>query len=145
MLGAGFPPESLETALNLGAQAFALGAGSTDSGPYCLATGDAKSSASAIERDLRLLLVTARRAGIPLVISSCGTGGTDAGVDAAAEMVRRIASREGLRLRLACLYSELSQDTVLGYLRKGPIQALAPLGDLAEDQVRSCAHVVGLM
>ena len=56
MLGAGFPPETLDRGLDLGADVIAVDGGSTDSGPYYLGAGTAKTSAAAVARDLRLLL-----------------------------------------------------------------------------------------
>ena len=81
MLGAGFTQESIHYGLSLGPAAIAVDAGSTDSGPYYLATGAAKVPAAAIRRDLELLVVAAASADVPLLVGSCGTGGTDAGVD----------------------------------------------------------------
>jgi len=96
MLGAGFPADSLERGVALGADAIALDGGSTDSGPYYLGTGKCKSSEAAVESDLRMLLIASRRAGIPLIISSCGTAGTDRGVDWVADIAERVAKEEGL-------------------------------------------------
>jgi len=145
MLGAGFPSGSLERGLALNPDAIALDAGSTDSGPYYLGTGSCKSSEAAIESDLRALLVASRQAGIPLIVSSCGTAGTDSGVDWVADIAERVAKEEGLSFTLARVYSELSHETVLTALRAGRVRALPPLGPLDEDQVTGCEHVVGLM
>jgi hypothetical protein len=145
MLGAGFPSQSVDAGLGMGADAIAIDGGSTDSGPYYLGTGSAKSSASAVERALRILLVGARRAGIPLIVGSCGTAGTDSGVDWVAEIVERIAGEERLSFRMARIYSELSHGTVLSAVEQGRIRPLPPAGPLGESTVRSCEHIVGLM
>src|SRR5690349_23719811 len=99
MLGGGFPPETVTRGLELGADVIAVDGGSTDSGPYYLGSGTAKTAAAAVARDLRLLLRAAAGARIPLIIGSCGTSGTDAGVDWVAAMVRDILAGEGLELR----------------------------------------------
>jgi len=65
MLGGGFSPQTIENGIALGAAAIAVDAGSTDSGPHYLGTGTAKTTRAAVERDLRILLIAARRADTP--------------------------------------------------------------------------------
>ena len=59
----------------------AVDGGSTDSGPSYLGAGVAKTAGDAVRRDLRLLLAAASSARIPLIVGSCGTSGTDSGVN----------------------------------------------------------------
>src|SRR2546421_175245 len=96
MLGGGFPAETIERGIELGADAIAVDGGSTDSGPYYLGTGTAKTTEAAVERDLHVLLTSAREADIPLVVTSCGTAGTNSGVDWVAGIVDAIALMRGL-------------------------------------------------
>jgi len=114
MLGGGFPAETVTRGIALGADAIAVDGGSTDSGPHYLGTGTAKTAASAVERDLRVLLTEARAAGIPLIVTSCGTSGTDSGVDWIADMVTHIARQHHLSFRLARIYSALRADVPPG-------------------------------
>jgi len=86
MLGGGFTREMVRAGIEMGATAIAVDGGSTDSGPYYLGSGSAKTTAAAVEQDLRILLLEARQAGIPLLVGTCGTSGTDNGVDWVAEM-----------------------------------------------------------
>jgi hypothetical protein len=145
MLGSGFSAASIARGIELGADAIAIDAGSTDSGPYYLGAGVSKSAAVAVERDLRILLLAARQAGIPLIVGSCATNGADAGVDWTAEIAQRIAAEEGLRFRLARIYSEQSPDRLVDALNAGRIHPLAPELPLDAAVLRSCAHIVGLM
>ncbi|MBQ1047368.1 acyclic terpene utilization AtuA family protein [Micromonospora sp. C51] len=141
MLGAGFPPETVERGLALGADVVAVDGGSTDSGPYYLGTGTAKTARAAVARDLRLLLRSAATAGIPLIIGSCGTSGTDAGVDWVAGITREILATEGLDLRLATIYSsQQAADLDLDRIRPLP-----PAGDLDLATLESCTNIVGMM
>ena len=94
MLGAGFRPEAITRGLWLGADVLAVDGGSTDSGPYYLGTGMAKTAERAVRRDLRMLLAAASRASIPLVVGSCGTSGTDSGVHWVAGIVNAICAEE---------------------------------------------------
>jgi hypothetical protein len=145
MLGSGFPKESIQRGLELGANAIAIDAGSTDSGPHYLGTGASKSTAPAVKRDLRILLTAAASAGIPLVVGSCATSGVDAGVDWTRGLVEEIASEERLSFSLACIYSEQAADALAVHLRAGRIRALRPVLDLDEARLRSCKHIVGVM
>ncbi|WBB90985.1 acyclic terpene utilization AtuA family protein [Verrucosispora sp. WMMC514] len=141
MLGAGFPTETVDCGLALGADVIAVDGGSTDSGPYYLGAGTAKTARAAVARDLRLLLRAAATAGIPLVVGSCGTSGTDAGVDWVAGITREILTEEGLRLRLATIYSS-QQAADLDLDR---IHPLPPAGDLDRATLESCTNIVGMM
>jgi hypothetical protein len=145
MLGGGFTREMVHAGIEMGATAIAVDGGSTDSGPYYLGSATPKTSSEAVERDLRILLIEASQAEIPLLVGSCGTSGTDSGVDWVAEMVRRIAKEERLSFRLACIYSEQSADHIVEALNEGRVHALPPCGPLDEATVRSCTHIVGLM
>ncbi len=116
MLGGGFPPETLTRGIEMGADVIAVDGGSTDSGPYYLGSGTAKTAAAAVARDLRLLLRAAASAKIPLIIGSCGTSGTDSGVGWVAGITREILAAEGLSLRVATIYSEQQPDALKEHL-----------------------------
>ena len=145
MLGAGFPPETLAHGIGLGADVIAVDAGSTDSGPYYLGTATAKTTERAVARDVGRLVTAARDAGIPLVIGSCGTSGTDAGVDWIARMVREALRASGRTATVARIYSEQRTDVLAEALAAGRIQPLPPLPPLAPEVLARCEHVVGLM
>jgi acyclic terpene utilization AtuA family protein len=145
MLGAGFPPQTLDRGLELGADVIAIDGGSTDSGPYYLGSGTAKTSAAAVARDLRLVLRAVARAHIPLVIGSCGTSGTDSGVDWVAGIVSEILAAEGLSLRVARIYSEQRAAGLKEHLDRGRVHPLPPSHDLDWDTLESCRHIVGMM
>jgi hypothetical protein len=136
MLGGGFPAQTIERGLELGADAIVVDGGSTDSGPHYLGTGTAKTSRAAVARDLPILLVAALRASIPLVVGSCGTVGTDACVDWVAQIADEILADEGLSCVVARIYSEQSADSLLPHLESGHIRPLPPAGELeAADSV----------
>jgi hypothetical protein len=145
MLGSGFPAESIAHGIALGADAIVIDGGSTDSGPYYLGTGTAKTSQAAARHDLHVLLGAAHGAGIPLIVSSCGTSGTDSGVDWVADMVTSIAQQERLSFRLATIYSEQRAEVLTSALDAGRIDPLAPAGALRADTLRSCTHIVGVL
>jgi hypothetical protein len=111
-LGCGFKESSLERAVELDLAFIGCDSGSTDGGPFYLGSDEWIWADSAYERDLRLGLSAARRAGVPLIIGSCGGGGGDRAVDGYLEMVRRLADEEGWSLKVACVYCEPDRDVL---------------------------------
>jgi hypothetical protein len=145
MLGSGFAAESVTRGIELGVGAIAIDAGSTDSGPYYLGAGLSKTPAATLRRDLRILLTAARAAKVPLIVGSCGTSGTDSGVEATARIVKEIAEEQRLSFTLARIYSEQSKDSIGHALAAGRIHPLPPAAELRDASVQACSHIVGLM
>jgi hypothetical protein len=145
MLGGGFPPDTITRGLSLGADIIAVDGGSTDSGPHYLGTATAKTSRGAVARDLRAILPAARAAGIPVVVGSCGTSGTDAGVEWVYDIALQIAAEAGLSLAVARIYSEQDPGQLTTWLGEGRIHPLEPAGELQPEELRRCSHIVGLM
>jgi hypothetical protein len=145
MLGGGFPAETIERGLSLGADVISVDGGSTDSGPYYLGTATAKTAEEAVARDLRTLLVRARQAGVPLVVGSCGTSGTDAGVDWMAGLVRRVAEEESLQVQIARIYADQTAADLAVRLDAGRFVSLEPVRPIDHNVLRRCVHIVGVM
>ena len=145
MLGGGFPADSVSRASELGADVIAVDAGSTDSGPHYLGAAVAKTARAAVARDLRLILLAARDAAIPVIVGSCGTSGTDSGVDWVADIAREIADAEHLPLTIARIYSEQDPEALLPLLEAGSIHPLPPAGALDADTLLGCSHIVGVL
>jgi acyclic terpene utilization AtuA family protein len=145
MLGGGFAEATIERGLALGADVIAVDGGSTDSGPSYLGSATCKSTAGAVERDLRSLLNAAARADIPLIIGSCGTSGTDRGVDWVAGIVADVLAAEGLSLPVARIYSEQTSTGLKDLLDDGRIHPLPPLGELEVETLEDCTHIVAMM
>jgi hypothetical protein len=145
MLGGGFPATSVERGINLGADVIAVDGGSTDSGPHYLGTATAKTARAAVARDLRIIITAAQRAGIPVIVGSCGTSGTDAGVDWVFDIVRDLATDEHLSFRVARIYSEQQASDLEALLDDDRVHPLEPAGPLSRHTLRRCSHIVGLM
>ncbi|MEY9962685.1 hypothetical protein ABIA33_000711 [Streptacidiphilus sp. MAP12-16] len=143
-LGAGFRAESLERGVALLPHVIACDAGSTDSGPYYLGSGQPKLSREAVGRDLRLLLRARDRLGVPLIIGSCGTSGRDAGVDLVAGIAREIAAEEGLSFKLALIYADQDPAYLTKRYEQGRIRPLDPAPSIDRDTLTD-SHVVGMM
>ena len=144
VLGAGFRVASLERGVALRPDVIACDAGSTDSGPYYLGTGDPKLSREAVSRDLRLLLQARDRLGVPLIIGSCGTSGRREGVDLLAEIAKEIAAQEGISFKLARIYADQQPEDLARRFKAGGIHPLPGAPDLDIETLTS-SHVVAMM
>ena len=127
------------------AHANACDAGSTDSGPAYLATGNAKYSRDSIKHDLSILMRAQAKAGIPLLIGSCGTSGCDQALDWTRDIALEIAQEHGLTPRIALLYSEQSPELMAAKAVEGKITPLAPMNGSEPELFLSCDHIVALM
>ncbi|MEA3003290.1 MAG: hypothetical protein QOH81_2078, partial [Sphingomonadales bacterium] len=125
-LGSGFPVSSLERGLSLRPHMIGCDGGSTDSGPAYLGSGKAKHSRTAVKRDLRHLLLAREKAGVPLIVGSCGTSGRDEGVAWMADIAREIAREEDLHFRMALIHSSQSAGFIKRSLAEGRIRPLSP-------------------
>ncbi|WP_284740805.1 acyclic terpene utilization AtuA family protein [Amycolatopsis sp. RTGN1] len=145
MLGAGWDHATVERGIALGADVISIDGGSTDSGPYYLGAATAKTTAKAVARDLRSLFTAAAGAGIPVIVGSCGTSGTDTGVDWVAGIAADVLAEEGLDLKVAKIYSEQDAAELKEHLGAGRVHPLPPLGELTAETLESCTHIVGAM
>ena len=145
MLGSGFRRESVDKAIEQGAQAIGCDAGSTDGGPYPLATGIPQFSHAAVKRDTENFLVAAVKAKIPVVIGSSGTSGAEANLQWQVEIVREIAREQGLHFTLATIHAEQSKKKLRDLLAKGKTKPLTPSAPLTIKDIDESVHVVGMM
>ena len=144
-LGAGVRADILEQALAAGADAIALDAGSTDSGPAYLATGKSKYSRDSLKADLTVLMAARDRWKVPLLIGSCGTSGCDVALEATRDIALEVADELGLSARIALLYSEIDPTLLKARNAQGRVRPLPPFGALADATIDACEHIVGLM
>nr|WP_133901247.1 acyclic terpene utilization AtuA family protein [Actinophytocola oryzae] len=145
MIGAGFTEESVERGLALGADVIAVDGGSTDSGPHYLGSGTPKTSAAAVARDMRVLLRAAARAGIPVVVGSCGTSGADSGVDWLAGITTGILADDDLPLTVATIHSDQDPAYLKERLAEGAVHPLPPHGPLDATTIDGCVRIVAMM
>jgi Acyclic terpene utilisation family protein AtuA len=145
VLGSGFLEASLAAGLRREPHFIGVDAGSTDPGPFPLGSGKTSFSKKAIKRDLRLILIAARKAGIPLLVGSCGTAGGEPHLQLVAETVHEIAREEGLRFRAALIHAEQDKDYLKAKLRAGRIKPLKPAPAFDEGTIERSARIVGMM
>jgi hypothetical protein len=143
--GSGFVEASFEKALALKPHFIGCDAGSTDPGPSHLGTGEAAFPRSAVKRDLRLMLIGARRINVPLIIGSAGTAGGDVHVEWFCGIVKEIAAEESLDFKLAVIHAEQSKEYLRKRLREGRIKPLQPAPPFDERVIDRSACIVGMM
>lgn len=143
-LGCGFQEASLDRGVAQGPAFIGSDSGSTDGGPYYLGSDAWIWADAAYERDLRLGLDGARRAGVPLIIGSCGGGGGDLAVTGYLQMVDRIARAEGWKLKVACVYTEPDRDLLRARYDAGRLLALPGAPAIDHDTFRADGHIVAM-
>jgi hypothetical protein len=145
MLGSGYLQSSLARGLSWAPHFIGCDAGTTDSGAFSLATGICAFSRTAVARDLRPALRAARHHRIPLIIGSAGTAGADLNLAWTAQIVRELATEEGLHFRLAVIRAEQHRPWLKKRLSAGAIRLLEPLISLDEGVIDRSEHIVGMM
>ena len=145
MLGYGYQLASLEAGMAENPDLLGVDAGSTDAGPYFLGSGRSLTKPGQVHRDLRHAILSARAAGVPMIVGSSGFGGGRPHVAATLEIVRRIACEESLALRCAVIQSEIDKGLVLEAFRDGRIEPMPNAPDLSEDDIRDSVRIVGQM
>ncbi len=145
IVGYGFPEESFMAGVALKPDLIACDGGSTDPGPYYLGSGIPFTNATAVKRDLTLMLKAACDLKIPLVVGTAGGSGADVHVAREVEIIRQIAKEQKLSFKMAVISSEFQQDVLVEYLKEGKIEKLGPAPEVTEEDIRSSTHIVAQM
>ena len=143
--GSGFLEESFETGLAAKPDFIGCDAGSTDPGPSHLGSGNAAFPREAVARDLRLMLIGARRIKVPLLIGSAGTAGGDVHLEWFYRILKEIAAAEDLSFKLALIRSEQDKGYLKKRLSQGRIKPLDPAPEFNEAVIDRSEHIVGMM
>ncbi len=141
-LGYGYNRASFVRAVDEGVDFIGVDAGSIDSGPYFLGSGNMKANYDATRSDLEFPLITALSKKIPFIIGSAGYAGSDTHLSKFMEIVEDIAKDNDLHFKVAMIHSELDKDIVLELLKKGKIISYEGNPPLAEDDIKASAHIV---
>jgi len=144
VLGLGFDADALNAGITTNPHIIAIDGGSTDSGPFYLGTGTSKYSRAACKSEWRRLLLARQQAKVPLVITSCGTCGTDSMVDWMLAITRELASELSMSLTVATLYSEQSPTFIKEQWDEGNITPLTPEIHLDSQSIEQIDHIVAL-
>ena len=144
-LSTGFREETLVRAVQQGAHFIGCDAGTTDSGPYYLGSGNPRGPREGTKRNLRLMIREALNAGIPVIIGSAGHAGGTPHLNWTLEIVRELARENAWHFKLAAIDSEIPKEVLLGALRAGRIAPLCPAPELQETSIRQAERFVAMM
>lgn len=145
IVGYGFPEESFRAGVALKPDLIACDAGSTDPGPYYLGSGIPFTNATAVKRDMTLMLKAACELNIPLVIGSAGGSGADVHLNREVDILRQIAREEGLSFKLAVISAEFEKDFLIRQLEEGSIEKLGPAPQVTKKDIEDSTHIVAQM
>lgn len=145
ILGGGFRETSFNIGMEWKPDIIGCDAGSTDPGPNFLGSGDTQFGLQAIRRDLAIMLRAAVGAGVPLLIGSAETGGSDEQLAKVVGLAREIAASERLNFNLGVVHSEPNRDYLLEKYRSGDISALSGSSpELSEQRLLGSNHIVAV-
>lgn len=118
--------------------------GSTDSGPHYLGSGVSKYSYAACKSEWRELIKLRAELEVPLVITSCGTCGTDGMVDWMLQMTKELLAELQQQVEVGLLYCEPPLELLQQKFLQGSIAALQPDIGLSADTLSEATHCVSL-
>ncbi|WP_188206890.1 acyclic terpene utilization AtuA family protein [Alkalibacillus aidingensis] len=145
MLGTGFSEKSFNRALEQQPDVIGCDAGSSDPGPYYLATDTPMSSREAVKRDLKIMIQGGISSDIPVIVGSAGTSGSNQSVDWTTEIVEEISAEEGLSFKLAKIYSEITNERLIQYYNNGKIKPLENAPEINESTFGNLSKTVAQM
>lgn len=120
--------------------------GSDDIGPVPLGADISTSLKVTQTHDLELMLVEARKMGVPMIIGSAGDTGTNSRVDMYVEIIRELAKKHNIpKFKLGYFYSEVDKDYLRNKLDKGEaIEGLDGRSDLTKDELEKTDRIVAV-
>ncbi len=143
-LGLNYNPVALERGLAMKPDIIVIDGGSTDSGPAYLGRGVSKYSRASTKVEWQGLMVARQKAGVPLVIGSAGTCGTDSAVNWLLEITREIATELGQNLRIAVLRSSQSTSRIANAHQENRLRPLPNAPEISAEIISSCSNIVAL-
>lgn len=143
-LGISFDQHALAKAVNMKPDIICVDGGSTDSGPSYLGRGVSKYSRASTRAEWKAYLTARAKAGVPLVVGTAGTCGTDSTVDWMFEITAEIAAELGQKLKVARIHSQQPKSRIREALAAGRITPLEPMGPLDQATIDACENIVAL-
>src|SRR5215472_6191728 len=121
--------------------------GSCDIGPQPLGADEHCSPEEWQRHDLELMLLAARRLGVPMIVGSASDTGTDRGVNQYAGVIRELGRRHRLApFKLATICSQVSREEVARRLEEGVrIEGLDGRPPLSEETLARTDRIVAVM
>jgi hypothetical protein len=124
----------------------AADSGSDDVGPGPLGSDSSTSPEAWQRHDLEMMLLAARRKGVPMIIGSAGDTGSNSRVDLYVRLIREIAAQHKLApFKLGYFYSEVDKEWLRAKMRAGDtVTGLDAREDLTEDELDATDRIVAM-
>lgn len=145
MLGYGIPEDSLRRGVARLPHMIGADAGSTDAGPHKLGRGVPDVSRAATARDLGLMIRAGKELGVPVVIGSAGGSGAAPHLEWTWEILREVAARAGIPLRVALIWADVPRGWVAEGLAAGRVTPLGAAPPLDQATLQQTVSIVGQM
>ena len=145
----GFAPTK-EESFWLGAETkpdyYCCDSGSDDIGPGPLGSDTSVSPYAWEKHDLELMLLAARKQGVPMMIGSSGDTGTDSRVDMYVGMIKDLAKQHNMApFKLVSFYCELDKDYVRKKMAKGDVvEGLDARKNLTPEELEATDRIVAV-
>ena len=144
-LSTGFREETLVRAVQQGADFIGCDAGTTDSGPYYLGSGNPRGPREATKRNLRIMMREGLKAGVPVIVGSAGHAGGSPHLAWTLDIVRELARENDWHLRLAAIESEIPKAKLLEAFLDGRVTPLCPAPKFDETSIQQAERFVAMM
>ena len=143
-LGLDYDKVALARAIAAKPDVIAIDGGSTDSGPSYLGRGVSKYSRASTKFEWKGLMEARAVAGVPLILGTAGTCGTDSTVDWLVDMTRQNAEELGQNIKIAVLRSSQPKARVIEALDNGKLHPLDPAPDISREDIEGFTNIVAL-
>ena len=139
-----------EIGLSYNPDVIAVQGTSTDTGPTYLSTDTLYSGSLGMKRGLRTIMLSAKRKGIPFIISAGAPAGGNRQLEKVLGWVDEIAKKAKVNLKIAVIQGELNKEYLKKKLRsRAKIRRLVDVDSLSEylseEDVDNSEHIVGQM
>ncbi|SET31120.1 acyclic terpene utilization AtuA family protein [Paracoccus homiensis] len=143
VLGLGFDRTALARGVAMRPDIICIDGGSTDSGPFSLGAGQSKYSRAATKSEWRSLMQARAELGVPLVIGTAGTCGTDSTVDWMHDITVELAAELGQSLKIARLYCSQPVARIATAVQQGQVTPLTPAPELDLSNLSNIVALAG--
>ena len=144
-LGYGIPTPAFEAGLARKPDLIGCDMGSIDIGPYYLGSGQLATSRQSTKRDLKKVLLGARRLNNPLVIGSAGSAGARPHLETTLDLIREIARENQLRFRLAYIPGDVPKEVLQRAIDQKRVVGIDGMPALTTDELMLTTNLVGQM
>ncbi len=120
--------------------------GSNDIGPTPLGVDKSVSPYEWQAHDLEMMLVAARKQGVPMIIGSSGDTGTNSRVDMYVDIIKKLAEKHNIpRFKLGYFYSEVPVQHIVDKLKQGvEIEGLDGRPNLTVEEAENTDRIVAV-